>query len=523
MRAILISCILAYLLTVCLGQIGDDSLKYVTRECDHRLMGIDSIEKFETFMEHYENVIKSFTKPKKGLLGLDKPLRTCFDLKEPLSQLEIIVSKRNEGVCRMSYIDQLVEFHLHYLVKNKSGRADSISKYSSVRSSYVAHFFSLFVHQVAYICKSKLIDRVKVAQKLHDCAYILYKFIPPALLDDNQDNEDQRELAGMKNFLNIFTRVEDFAPIIKQEASSEPYFNVIIPDKRIEKIESLKSECRLRKPYYTSLFSPVATLAQLGYHIGESTADSDHLESDDTRILKCWLATAQLCQGILRTHLNISHQLESLDNEKKLVEIKFGNLPNDARDVPSEEPSLALNDTVNEISSNVIAAVKKKTSSISKMKRKALLWARNFIERHIDIEGKRNEAIGTFVDALIDDENSIDTAVSFNGRKDNHGIFNPTSLITDDTDTFMGIATVFLHKEMALLFSCVVAIALSVVFVWFTAYAFVATMNIQFSGKNDTKIKAEYLDLRNKRMKSLEDKIKQKGWLGRFKVYKPNY
>lgn len=517
--------IVAFASTICSGQIDEDetSLKYVTKECNSKLGNINSIGKFETFMKHYAIVTGRSEKPKRGILNLDKSLRTCYDLKGPLAELESIVSGRHEGVCRMGYINRLVDFHSNHLLKQqvKTTEQETSSGQQS-NSSYIQHFFSVYAHQVALTCKSRLNDRILEAQSRHDCSDILSRFLSPAIMDE--DGDKPGELSGVASFLQNFRRVEDFVPIIVRDTQNEPYFNVIIKGETVEMLENLKGQCRLREPYYTSLFSPIATLAQLGYDIAESTSDSNDLSNAETKVLKCWLATAQLCQGILRTHVD---QGDGIDHDQtKLVGIKFGKVPSDIADstlTGADPAGLEFDDTFDDIYPGVSDEVKRKASIKGKMKRMAYTWAKNFIERHVDIEGKRNEAIGKFIGALAtNDNNGQDRPVAFNGKQTNQGLYNPATFLTDDSDTFVQLATIFISNKIKLAFSCVVAVALSAVFVWFTLYALTTTVKVHLiNNKSDNaNFKADWLELRSKRMEKIDNKLQRKGLKDKLMVYK---
>lgn len=522
MRSLLIYSLLAYLSAICTCHIDlDESLSHVSKECSHELTRIDSIKKFEIFMEHYNNVIKEREKPKRGLLNLDKRVRKCYDLQDSLFNLRDLLDKRSEGICQMSFINKLVDFHVNFLLKNATNQDQNVteSKYYNVNSSYVGYLFSLIAHQVAYTCKGKLISRVRAAQSEQDCSYVLSNFLPSS--SQEQSDSTDEEVNQVKEFLKNFKRVEDFAPILHQRGSKDPYFNMIVSGEAVTRIEKLKNKCREQAPYYMSLFAPIATLSGLGYEIEESTSDTEDLENSDAKILKCWLAVAQLCQGILRTHLDV--EAGNMDEgERKLVEIKFGSPPGDDVATPLDnllQSEVEFLDNFDEISPNVIETVRHKASYKAKVKRKALLWAKRFIDKHIDVEGRRQEVIGKFFEELSADSDSTDQRVAFAGKRSKHGMYNPATLVTGDTDTFIKLATFFVNNKISLILNSIVAIALSAAFVWFTLYAVVTSLKHGFGFKSDLNFKADWRDLRNKRMKKLDDKIRLRGWKDKFKIY----
>lgn len=523
------SYILFLVVQICLSQIEDngESINFVTRECNHKLMQIDSIDKFRAFMKHYKVVINGFAKPKKGVLNLEKKLRKCFELRESLLALEDVVDRSRNGVCRMEFINHLVEFYLKYLIKGDQDNTSDmlVGPSNRLNLSYDAYFFSIFAQQVALICKSKIDDRLMAAQAKHDCSSILSKFGPSiwSKFDNSYQISDNNEnIQRVSDFLAHFKRVEDFAPL--HRAIKEPYFNVIISKETIFKINQLKDDCRAREPYYTALFSPVATLAQIGFSIEDSNHNSQgHLTNKkSTKLLSCWLATAQFCQGILRTHLNLGDD-DPNTNDKKLVEIKFGDPPPDVDTNPaygSEEVSFV--DTIDQISPIVIKSVSKKVSMKGKLKRKVLVWAQNFIVSHMDIEKKRNGVIGQFIEALTQEENAIDSGVAFNGKKVKDKSVNPVTFVTDDTDGFIQASTIFINKEISLLLSSVVAVALSAVSVYFAMYAIASSVRLHYSPDDTDNFKQGWREMRDNRMKKIEDKVQKKRWIDKFNVYKPN-
>jgi len=515
------------LLPVCFGQTNNEDLEYVTRECNSKLRQIDSLEKFRDFMSHYKALVKVNAKPKRGLLNLDLKLRTCYDLEEPLLELERIIAAGYGGVCQLSHIKRLVDFHFRYLVsKNKnSARNDQTSEPGSepeqnatiTKASYIIYFFTLYAHQVSFTCKSKLDARVREAQSALDCSTIMTKFVPSQ--SDLSARDEGSDLNGQViDLLDNFKRVENFAPITK---TTEMYFDVIIPDAAVDKIEELKRECRVREPYYSALFSPIATLAQIGYSIEDQKVDSDDSEDDDTMLLRCWLITAQLCQGILLTHVTISNEHE-IDPElkSKFVSIKLGQAPDKAdADQPAEQQEIKFFDKIEEISPLVKKIVKKKFTNMGKIKSKLQSWAKSFIERHIDIESLRKEAGRKYLEALANSDDDQGSKVAFAGRKYDNKKFNPVSVITNDADTFVILSSSFWNREIGILVSSVVAVFMSAVFVWFSLYALVTTLKQHMSTVDQGSFKREWQELRDKRMREMEKKLNKK--TPRFSVYKP--
>lgn len=499
--------VIACLVGSCSGQ--DESYEYVLGECNHRLQRIDSIEKFQRFLQQFKVLIADREKPKKGLLNLQGKLRECYDLEEPLLELEVLIESRHGNICKIDYIERLASFHLKYL---------------QVKKTYLRRFFSLYAHQIAFTCKCKLRDRILVAQKQQDCSSVISNFIPSASsLDSNM--EAGKDMIEVANFLRHFKRVEDFAPILKLEKpnSLKPFFDVMIPNALVEKIESLKQECRSKEPYYMALFSPIAALAQLGYSVDALDEDVEPGMGDDNeKLSRCWLAAAQLCQGILLTHLTPSGDLiVDPDLKSKFMSIKWGPEPNspNAESQATNIP-LILDDTIEEISPNIISLLDKKSTLAMKLKSKMMSWAKKIIEHHIDLEATQTEATRKFLEALTSQDNGIDSKIAFAGKKFDDKKFNPTSIMTDDADTFVMYSSPLWNKEVGLLVSSIIAVAMSAVFVWFSLYAIVTTIKQQYFSIGDhSNFKTEWKELRDKRVHKIEGKFSKKKAM--LNVYKP--
>lgn len=520
-----------HLSLVCFDQTSgslEDSWDNVEAVCNQKFTTINSISEFELFMKHYHHVIDTGTKPKRGILNLEKNMRKCFDLKDQLYALEALVSERHNGVCKMSFINKMINYHVNYMTKGSpistqvdANQIEAATKNSSLRWSFDGYFFLLFAHQVSLTCKSKLVERLTQAQAKYDCSEVVNNLIPQQLT-----NEDDMKLTA-ESFIRQFKRVEDYAPLVMQSKSDEPYFQVIISKNAMEKIDRLKELCRSREPYYKALFYPISLLAMLGYNVDEVLEDSNDMENDGVKVTKCWLATAQLCQGILRTHLDASQgDTVSEDDiiemgEKKLVEVKFGHAPDDVNLIDvSQNIDNEFVDTFDEFSGPVLQLVKKKKSIKAKIKRKALIWARNFVERHVDLESKRKKVLNQFVDELTRDVDSSDSAVAFAGKKSDHGMFLPGRIITDDADTIVQAGSFFVHKGLALIISSVVAITLSAVFVWFAIYSAVASCLQRQAPDINGNFKDSWRQSYDKRMQNLQDKVERKGWKQKLMVYR---
>lgn len=528
MKVICLIYVVANLLSICFCQMTTDkSLSFVSTECNSKLRHIDSIEKFENFIEHYKLVVESLEKPKKGLLNKDVRLRTCYNLREPLLELENLIRLRSNRVCQMDYIESLLGFHYKYLDKSKR-QADDVSNQKTIKSgsSYVAYFFSLYAHQVAYNCKSKLISRVRESQTKQDCSSVLVPFLSSVLtpsLSDSDDSDKRHLMSEASSFLQQFKRVESFVPVVKFKNTSGPeaIIDVNVPSAAISKIENMKKQCLIRKPHYSAIFAPIGALAQIGIIVDEATGDSDDMNDANTRLFKCWLATAQLCQGILNTHMNVKDQCSlkpSLDS--KFVSVNWATSSNESDYDPSDE--IKFYDTVDEISSEIVEIVKKKFTNLSKIKVKAFEWTKSFIERHIDTEAMQKQASEQLVNILTDSESAIDSRVAMAGRRFNDKKFNIVSAALGETDTIVKSSSSLAGQKTGMILSSVVAIALSAVFVWFSLYVLVRAVEQQCSGgKVDGNFKAEWHNLKEKRKQKLDAKLIKKKSSGVLNSYKP--
>lgn len=510
----------------------DESYNYVSKECDNNLRQIDSLAKFSEFVYHYKFLIKGYKKPKKGILNSAKHLRHCYDEEEPILELERIINDRQQGVCNKSYVERLVEYHSKYMAKDETNNDnnDEIESPSIPKSSYIKFFFTVYANQVAYTCKSKISTAIKDLQSKKDCSTVLAKAFPQifaARTNQPLNTEVAGQVSDLNNFLDSFDRVENFVPVMKYKNIKTPqgYYDVLIPDEAVQKINDLRKECKLREPDYTALFSPVGALAQLGYIVDGPEIDANNNESDK-KLLKCWLATAQLCQGILRTRLTLNRAKEiDPDLKSKLVTIKWGSpkLETDRLIVEnnsssSENEAIELSGSFEEILPSIVKQVKKKYTIKEKVRSKVSSVLSKFVLNRIDMDAIQQEAEKNFIDTLTDTDNGIDSKVAFNGKKFNDKKFNPASIVCNHADAAVKMSSSFWSKEIGLIFSSIVAIVMSGVFVWFSLYALASVIKQHyFSSKDDGNFKQQYLELRKKQI----DKINNKK-TGIFKFYKPS-
>lgn len=514
MNAILLVSIFAYLfdLSCC-----NESYDYVSKECDNKLKGIETISKFKEFSSHYKILVKNYAKPKKDLLQTGDRLRHCYDIEEPIVELERIIDKRVDGVCKMDYINQLIQYHSKYLSKDDKD-VKHLSNSTEGRK-YMKRFFSYYAHQVAYYCKSRILDQLEKLQSRYDCSALLSRALPQAsITEENSHNIKEDEI---RNFLNSFSKIENFAlnSIANKIKTPRGSYELIVPDEAIERVQSLKTQCLSRKPYYSALFSPVAVLAQLDYQVDQlSDIDREGLNSDRDKLLKCWLSTAQLCEGLLSTQFEIMDQELDKELESKLVTIRWGlNDLEQSIDLPDDE-LIDSSETFDEISPFIINLVKQKSSLKSKIKAKMATKLESFVQNHIrNSDAMLLAAEKSFIDALTDVDNGIDSKVGFAGKKYNDKKYRPTSVITDNADTIVMVQSSFLGKEVGMVMSCVVGVVLSAVFVWFSLYALASVVKQHFFlKKDDGNFKANYLELRKQHMDKLKNKKR-----GIFKFYKP--
>lgn len=523
------------LLEVCPGQTTgtlptSQSTNYAAKECDHKLLRIDSLAKFNRFMYHL--IRSQLARPKRGFLNRDKGLTRCFDIADQLIELRRIVAQRHKGVCRVEFTELLVQFYLKYLADDRAqmdpSHAGQPRKNFQSRTTYGGHIFSLIAHQVAYTCKSKMNARLKQAQQDHNCLQVVVPFLPAAILESS---EPQEESSYALSFLKNFKRVEDLAFIRPKPASgtSEPYFQVLLSSEALARVEALKQLCREREPYFMGIFAPIVSLSEIGYEVPDALIEA-RLEANDEEfepnLLKCWLVTAQLCQGILRT--NITGAVADADNghdngdKKKLVEIKFGHIPDGA---PPPDESAAVHqagpiDSFEELSPNVVELVKRRALFTGRMKGALAAWAKRFVAKQLNIDAMRDEGARQFMELLTRDENSTDLGVSFCGKKRNQGIFKASRLVTDDSDTIVQSTSFVLHKAIAIMLSSVVAICLSAVFLWFTLYALVTSLKGHNLPEANGNFKETWRQMRDQRMATTKDKVKLGGWADKMVVYR---
>lgn len=480
------------------------SVSYAIQECNHKLQRIDSIAKFDKFIGHYKVLIQTELKPKATLFNSEKRLRRCIELKDSLLELENLVNSRHEGVCRMDYIRKIAKFHEMFI--NRDGTDFKLQ--SKPEKPYIGYFFSLFVHQVAFTCKSSIIERVRAAQLDQDCSIILTRLMPDIFLTDSS-----QDMADAVNFLREFKRVEFFTPIqrFSSQKDSEPYFDVKVPKEVIESVETLRSECLVRQPYYLIIFSPVSTLSQLGYIVDEPSCDSEDMSSPDTKILKCWLATAQLCQGILRTHLNPTSEPigDEEEESEKLITVRWGALPIDATEVKETAVNLPkIMDTVDEISPAISKLVEGHYSTSGKIKQKAISLARKILMRHIDVDSLDREMSKRFIDALINsDIRDEDSEVGFAGQPINTKKYNPVSIVTENADFIVQMSSSFWGQKLGLVVSSVVAVVMSAVFVYFSLYATVTILKQRALAQTGEVTKSEWRKLRDDKMEKYAKRL----------------
>lgn len=478
--------LLIQLLILCLVQADElsDSLSYVTRECKSKLLSINSLNGFKEFMKHYRSVVGSTDKPKKGILNSDKGLRKCFDQKEKLFELEALILHQDDGVCRLNYISKLVDYHLDHVIKGKESSEDEpaspTKKKNVTRKTYAAYIFSLYAHQVTFTCKSKLLERVTVLESRLGFADILGTFLPDDLLRSDLSKDDAR--SKLDTFLSNFKQVEDFSLMFAKTTPINPYYNLPLSSQagsKIEKIKNLKELCKAREPYYNALLLPVSTLSQLGYDVTGTSMDSYDLNSRDSAVLKCWLATAQLCQGMLRVHIEVTDNEKSsdqADTDGKFFEIKFDQAPADVVELGSETTlpdEFKFEDFISELSPEIIQLVDKKKSLVSRFKR-SFNWTKKFILKHAKIDASQNKMARQFVAALIRDEDEEDKGVGYNGDQyvgKGIGIWSWMKMLANDADTVLIAASFFVSHKVSLILNSCFAIVFSLVLVIFTFFA----------------------------------------------------
>lgn len=466
MAVIRLTLVLIIFALVGISDASEDSSQYVATVCNHKLRTIDSIAKFKEFMGHYKEYTLTSDKPKRGILNLDRRMRKCFALRDALIELEQIVDSRHEGVCSMRYINKLIEFKVKHILDTNEDENKDIDKID-IKSSYIASFFTIYVHQVVYHCKSQLAKKLETAQKNQDCSKILVRLMPE-LPDGETDDED--DVTKVASALLSDSRVENFIPILHLKHLNLPvaHIDVMVQRSTVEEIEALQGECKKIEPYYTASLSPIGALAQFGYVV-ESLPSNVDRESED--LLKCWLGAAHLCQGILRTHLKISDKLEiDPESDSKFVSVDLKGSPTETPTQIEEDSGLVAGDSFEEIVPDVVRLAKKRLTFSSKMKWKVSSLVKQFIERRIDIKASQEEALRGLLDSINSIDNDIDKKVSFGGKAIRNKSHNPTSIITDNADAIVRTASPFFSKEIGLLMSCVVGVVMTAVFVYLSIY-----------------------------------------------------
>lgn len=519
-----------------------ESFNYVLKECNQRLRGLESLSEFVIFMKHYKTLLEDPERKSKPFVLFKGRMSTCYRLEPALFELEQLVDDRKSGnVCHMSYINRLVDFHFKYISKEKTAldrevsgdhnlqddededQASDIQRQNvkPFKSSYLAYFFSLYAHQVASVCKSKLPAIISGIPGELECFPLHKRFVPPTTTSKEEITpENQDELKDVNKFLGDFKRIESFAPLVKSKISSQPFLDVMIPNEVVDQINSLKEECKKREPYYKAFFSPIATLSQIGYSMDIPIVDSS-AEVDKSK-LRCWLTIAQLCQGILITHLNIQDDFD-IDSSigSRFVSIKWSDDSTDIKlDDESNQLNINLHDSFDEVTPEVVQVVGKKFKTINKIKAKLMSWVKNFLEKHIDVEAVQKDAFRRMIEDLSDsNRDPTDTKIAFAGKKFNNKKFNPVSVVTDDADSVVQFSSPLWNKEISLIVSSVVAVALSAVFVWFSLYAITAGVrNLLFTGEDDGNIKTHWREMRDERVAKVEKKFaKKKPTMGFYK------
>lgn len=503
---------------------ADESADHVIKECKEKLRNIDSIEKFEQFISHYKKWTSSSERPSAGFFSNNRRAKKCYDLDPALRELETIVADRHKGVCQTDYVERLVDFHDKYLTnpkqdgeKKKDGEKkpeaedeDEVEKALGSKSSYVAWFFSIFSHQVAITCKSKLNERIADAQRHQDCSVILEKYLPPV----SEFTDEDKNLEDIGKFMDQFQHVEDYMPVVKF-GKSEFYYDLKVSSNVLDKINGLKSDCHSRKPYYTALFNPISLLAQIGTDVSSDEKDSGTV-TKEIKLRKCWLATAQLCQGILLTNPMLAENADLVEP----ILIKYGTPPKQVESSGDFVEKIDYKgDTFDEVSPEVLKLIKSKKNPFVNMLRKGRETIKKFVERHVDLDAIRQSAMDRFIESLVREENGIDSKVAFGGKTYNGGQYSPTKLISDNGDTYMQFGSFFLSRKVGLAFSCIAGIALSAVFVWFSVYALMATLRPQHQLAPTDNFKGDWRELRDKRLEKIRAKFELKGIQGKMKIY----
>lgn len=525
------SSVITAIFLICLTLVGGSdaesaSQQYVTKACNQRLKNIDSIAKFKEFMHHYRVYTSNNHKPKKGGLNLDRNLRDCFGLKDAVFDLEQIIDSRKDGVCRMSYINKLIEFKVKHIL-NIDGDDKDYKNFDKIesKSSYIAFFFTIYAYQVAYQCKSQLPKRLNNVQKNQECSRVLVEMIPD--LSGHDEIRDQDDEIKIASTLLSESRVESFIPILHLKHLHLPVANidVVIPNSAMTRIEALQEECRKIEPFYTAGLAPVGALAQFGYEIDQKLiTNDDYFDPKFEENLKCWLATAQLCQGILRTHLKVSEKMDfDLKLDSKFISVELKGSPSDLpiQNDYQDGPAHAESDSFEEVSPIALKLAKKRLTFKSRVMYRVSNAIRQFIERRIDIKASQEGSLRSLLDFIKSMDNDIDKKVSFGGRAVPDATFNPTAVVTDNADAIIRTASPFFNKEIGFFMSCIVGVAMSAVFVYLSVYMLASVVKHRdFTSEGHSK--SDWKKLRDEKVAKINANLtgKNRSFLG-MHVYKP--
>lgn len=437
-------------------------------------------------------------------------------------------------MCRMAFVQQLVNFHSQHLASQQQQRQrdeKQLGPQESDKTTYAAHIFALIAHQVAYTCRRTLDGRLAEVQKRHNCMKMLGPFLPPSIFkgpgggSSDDGTKQEVEPSSLLGFLSHFKRVEHLALITNPQqrgaASEEPYFEVIVPAEVLARLEQLKQSCLALEPHYMGLFGPIVSLAQIGYETPEQLTTAALGDRQlEPGVLKCWLATAQLCQGIRRTHFAAAADEKpeaGAADEKVLVQIKFGRLPEAAQQAEMADNHV---DSFDEIEPEVVELVRERRAFGRKMERMLVKWAKRVVMKHLQSEAARNEQAKRFMQALASDgEDGGESSVGLCGQKRNTGLHKPTRLVTDETDTFFQCASFLTQKVMTVVLSSVIVICMSFVFVTFSLHALVTWIRGNKLPSSSGNFKAAWRQMRDERMKVIEAKLRNENWTDKMQVY----
>jgi hypothetical protein len=464
--------VLIYMSTVCFGDQANQKgrMNHVIRECKSKLSNINSLKEFREFMEDYCYIFANKDQLKPGLLTGN--VRKCFDQKEQLLELKEIISNQGDGVCRLDYIRKLVNYHLNHMIKDDNDSKEELPKdlgESKVRRAHAARIFSLYAHQVVYTCKSKLLERVRLLESKHQHGHVLKWFLPVEILKDQAGAD-----AKFKEFLEQFKSVDDFAFTLDGIPAMDPAYEFIISSDAKSKMDELKKLCKTLEPYYKALFSPISALSQLGYDVTGTSVDSYKHDSGEFRLLKGWLATAQLCQGVLRVDFSTISSEGSSESDQPFVAIKFKEVRQaDSGSVKDVSDELEMNDRIVEIAPAMVKLADKKSSLRFKLKSKWKL-IRKVLMNHVKLDANENHLAAHFMDMITRSEKDLDSPVSLSGKRRETGVHTLNQMIGSDVDSIIaGIALLASHHFALVLNSCV-AIGLSASFILFFSISSVA-------------------------------------------------